>query len=247
MAVIKSICYVIKTFTINDADKVAVVLTESGLKKSLIAKNGARLKSAVAGKLEPFNFVEAEWFEKEGQNLHPLNNAAVTKSYFKRISGDMARFMAFSFYSELADLLIHGEEGSPKFYRLLTHTFDFLDKNDDLQTASVYFMFWSLKLLGVFPEFESCAQCGSPLSDGKNCGFSSEKFYCHQCRSQLEPLPGGLPERLQDMSKRPLSELTPDLETDRVLVDICNRIFTAFSGRETKSFPLMKPFVFPAG
>jgi len=236
---------VIKTFTINDADKVAVVLTESGLKKSLIAKNGARLKSAVAGKLEPFNFVEAEWFEKEGQNLHPLNNAAVTKSYFKRISGDMARFMAFSFYSELADLLIHGEEGSPKFYRLLTHTFDFLDKNDDLQTATVYFMFWSLKLLGVFPEFESCAQCGSPLSDGKNCGFSSEKFYCHQCRPQLDSLPGGVIGRLRDMSKQPLSKLMADPDSDIALLSMCNHILTGFTGRDTKSFALMKPFVFP--
>ena len=245
MAVIKSICYVIKTFIINDADKVAVVLTESGLKKSLIAKNGARLKSAAAGKLEPFNFVEAEWFEKEGQNLHPLNNVTVTKSYFKRISGDMARFMAFSFYSELVDLLVHGEEGSPKFYRLLTHTFDFLNTNDDLQTATVYFMFWSLKLLGVFPEFENCAQRGSPLTDGRKCGYSSEKFYFHQFRSQLDSLPGGVTGRLRDMSKQPLSKLMADPDNDVELLTLCNHILTAFTGRDTKSFALMKPFVFP--
>jgi len=245
LTVTKSTCYVIKTFTINDADKVAVVLTESGLKKSLIAKNGVRLKSAVAGKLEPFNFVEAEWFEKEGQNLNSLNHVTVTKSYFKRISGDMARFMAFSFYSELADVLVHGEEGSPKFYRLLTHTFDFLNTNDDLQTATVYFMFWSLKLLGVFPEFESCAQCGSPLTDGRECGFSSEKFYCPQCRPQLDSLPGGVTGRLRDMSKQPLSKLMPDPDNDVELLTLCDHIFTGFTGRETKSFALMKPFVFP--
>lgn len=247
MPVVKSVCYVIKTFTINDADKVALVLTESGLKKSLIAKNGARLKSAVAGKLEPFNFIEAEWFQKEGQKLHPLNHASVTKSYFKRISGDMARFMAFSFYSELVDLLVHGEEGSPKFYRLLTHTFDFLEDHNDLQTATAYFMFWGLKLLGVFPAFENCDRCGKSLDSREGSGFTGEKFCCRQCEPGLDPLPGSLPGRLQDMSKRPVSGLTPDSESDRVLVDICNRIFTAFSGRETKSFPLMKPFVFPAG
>jgi len=247
LAVVKSVCYVIKTFTINDADKVAVVLTEGGLKKSLIAKNGARLKSAVAGKLDPFNFIEAEWFEKEGQKLQPLNSAAIKKSYFKRISGDMGRFMAFSFYSELADLLVHGEEGSPKFYRLLTHTFDFLETHDDLQTATAYFMFWGLKLLGVFPDFETCAQCGTGLSDGQNCGFSTEKFYCSQCRPQLKPLPEGVPGRLRIMSKQPLSKLIPDPDSDLALLTICNNIFTAFTGRETKSFSLMKPFVFPAG
>ncbi|MCK5878788.1 MAG: DNA repair protein RecO [Holophagae bacterium] len=247
MAVVKSVCYVIKTFTINDADRVAVVLTESGLKKSLIAKNGARLKSAVAGKLELFNFIEAEWYEKEGQKLHPLNHASVAKSYFKRISGDMARFMAFSFYSELADLLVHGEEGSPKFYRLLTHTFDFLEDHDDLQVATAYFMFWSLKLLGVFPAFESCVQCGKLLSDVNGFGFSGEKFCCNSCCPGLEPLPGKLAARLADMSKLPLSKLTVDVESDHALVNLCNRIFTTFTGRETKSFPLMIPFVFPKG
>jgi len=245
LAVVKSSCYVIKTFTINDADKVAVVLTEGGLKKSLIAKNGARLKSAVAGKLDPFNFVEAEWFEKEGQKLHPLNNAIMKKSYFKRISGDMGRFMAFSFYSELADLLVHGEEGSAKFYRLLTHTFDFLDENDDLKTATAYFMFWGLKLLGVFPAFENCVRCGKPLRNVAGFGFGGEKFCCSSCCPELAPLPGKLPARLSDMSKQPLSKLTADPESDRALVTLCNNIFTAFTGREAKSFSLMIPFVFP--
>jgi len=244
LAVVKSVCYVIKTFTINDADKVAVVLTEGGLKKSLVAKNGARLKSAAAGKLDPFNFIEAEWFEKEGKKLHPLNSAAIKKSYFKRISGDMGRFMAFSFYSELADMLIHSEEGSPKFYRLLTHVFDFLDENDDLKTATAYFMFWSLKLLGIFPPFENCAACGKSLNDAAGVGFTGEKFCCSACRPEAEPLPSGVPERLFDMSKQPLSGLSADLESDRALVTLCNEIFTRFTGRETKSFALMLPFVF---
>ncbi len=247
MAVVKSVCYVIKTFTINDADKVAVVLTEGGLKKSLIAKNGARLKSAAAGKLDPFNFIEAEWFEKEGQKLHPLNSAAIKKSYFKRISGDMNRFMAFSFYSELADLLIHGEEGNPKFYRLVTHVFDFLNENDDLKTATAYFMFWSLKLLGVFPAFENCDRCGKSLKDMNTFGFSGDKFCCATCCPELTPLPGRLSIRLSRMSKEPLSKLTADAESDRALLVLGNSIFATFTGRESKSFSLMFPFVFPAG
>ncbi len=234
----------IKTFTINDADRVGVVLTESGMKKSLIAKNGARLKSAMAGPLEPFNFVEAEWFEKEGRKLHPLNHISIKKSYFKRISGDMNRFMAFSYYSELSDILVHGDEGSPKFYRLLTHIFDFLENHNDLQRATAYFMFWSLKLLGIFPDFDHCPRCGNPFEQLNGYGFSGEKFCCTECCPNASPLPDGLRRRLFDMSGQPLPRLAPDREDDEALAMLCNEIITTFTGRESKSFSLMFPFVF---
>ena len=234
--------YVIKTFTLNEADRVATLLTAEGHKLSAIAKNGARLKSAAAGKLEPFNFVSVDLFHKEGQGMCPVNQVAVTKSYFKHIAGDMKRFMVFSFLSEVVDATVHGEEGNPRLYRLLTHCFEGMDQGATPELAVTYFQFWVLRMAGMWPQDDPCGHCGNKPASGERM-FVGGGFRCGSCGGSGLSLPDGTGQLIQAMQKNPLAELTPSEGVLGGLIDAGYDLMTTYVGKGLKSFPLMRPFL----
>ncbi len=235
--------YVIKTFTINEADRVAVLLTEKGDKVSAIARNGARLKSGVAGKLEPFNFVQIDLFIKDGQKLHPVNQVTLEKSYFKRISGDMTRFMVFSHLSELVDKTVHGEEGNPKIFRLLSHCFEALEGDIPVPLAVAYFQYWILKLAGMWPDENQCEQCGRPLSQHGEPAYRAGHFRCGSCVENGDRLPEGTWQLMQRMLKEPLTGLTDTGSSGVALMDVGKSLLDRYLGGELKSYPLMRPML----
>lgn len=235
--------YVIKTFTINEADRVAVLLTERGDKVSAIARNGARLKSAVSGKLEPFNFVQVDLFMMEGQKMHPVNQVTLEKSYFKRISGDMTRFMVFSHLSELVDKTIHGEEGNPRVYRLLAHCFEALEGDVSIPLTVAYFQYWILKLAGMWPDDDHCEGCGRPVSGSGEPTFRAGHFRCAACASGDTCLPDGTWALMQRMLKEPLTGLEDVPDANFALLDLGKNLLDRYLGGELKSFPLMRPML----
>ena len=235
--------YVIKTFTISEADRVAVLLTENGDKVSAIARNGARLKSAVSGKLEPFNFVQIDLFMKERQKMHPVNQVTLEKSYFKRISGDMTRFMVFSHLSELVDKTVHGEEGNPKVYRLLAHCFEALDGDVPIPLAVAYFQYWILKLAGMWPDDDHCEGCGRPVSESGEPAYRAGHFRCADCSSTDDRLPDGTWALIQRMLKEPLTALDDVPDAGLALLDLGRDLLDRYLGGELKSFPLMRPML----
>ncbi len=177
--------YILKSFTINEADKVIVVLNEKGEKLSLIAKNGARIKSRFQGKLEPFSFVKLEYFDSGKSGLKPLNSVEVSKNLQSFIKGDMKKFLAFSFVNEVIDAFVYEKERNPRIFRLLKHIVDCLENGVGLKDAITYFSLWILKLSGIMP-------------DVKNPDLSDEDIKCVQdiFKTPLDKLGCSISEKL---------------------------------------------------
>lgn len=238
--------YVIKTFTLNEADRVATLLTAEGKKLTAIAKNGARLKSASSGKLEPFNFVSVDLFQKEGQGMCPVNQVSVTRSYFNQISGDMKRFMVFSFLSEVVETTVHGEEGNPKLYRLLTHCFEAMADGVSPELAVAYFQYWILRMAGIWPMDETCPGCGN-VPSGSARMFVNGHFRCGECGGNGIRLADGAAGLMADMQKKPLTGLEAPQGVIGGLIEAGYQLMQAYVGKPLKSFPLMQPFLAPDG
>ncbi len=66
---------ILKTYSLAEADKIVVLLTQNeGLVRG-VAKGAKRLKSRFGGGLEPFSIISISYFQKEerGTRLHRSN------------------------------------------------------------------------------------------------------------------------------------------------------------------------------
>lgn len=165
MAVKKEEGFILKTFVIQEADRVAVLLNQNGEKLSLVAKGGNRLKSRFSGKLEPFSFVIANYFDPDKKGLKPLNEIEVKDNLQRWIKGDMKRFLILSFLSEITDNFVFEKEQNPRLFRLIKHVVSSLKEGADYKLTLSYFIVWILKLSGLLKENypDEISQCISSI------------------------------------------------------------------------------------
>ncbi len=202
--------YILKSFTINEADKVIVVLNEKGEKLSLIAKNGVRIKSRFQGKLEPFSFVKLEYFDNGKSGLKPLNSVEVSKNLQSFIKGDMKKFLAFSFINEVIDAFVYEKEKNPRIFRLLKHVVDCLENGIALKNAITYFSLWILKLSGIMPEVNTP-------------DFSDEEIKCVEniLKNPLDKLECSISDKLFNFAiEQLISSSTKDFKSFVMLKDL---------------------------
>src|SRR5215510_5739891 len=71
---------ILRTYKLNDADRIVVFLTRDRGKKRGVAKGARRPRSRFAGALEPLTEVRMAYFEKERRELVGLNYAETVRS-----------------------------------------------------------------------------------------------------------------------------------------------------------------------
>ena len=83
MAVIETEGLILKSYSLAEADKIIVLLTQhQGLVRG-VAKGAKRLKSKFGGALEPFSIVQVEYFQKEERELVSIRQIELLKSFFE--------------------------------------------------------------------------------------------------------------------------------------------------------------------
>lgn len=110
MGLVETEGLILKTYSLAEADKIIVLLTQSeGLVRG-VAKGAKRLKSRFGGGLEPFSIIALTYFQKEERELVSISQIELVKSYFESASNPLF----LQKFSYLADLLTefappHGE------------------------------------------------------------------------------------------------------------------------------------------
>ena len=66
---------ILRTYKLNDADRIVVFLTRDRGKKRGVAKGARRLRSRFRGALEPLTRASVVYFEKESRELVSLHDA----------------------------------------------------------------------------------------------------------------------------------------------------------------------------
>src|SRR5215831_13858094 len=109
--------FVLRTFTIKEADKVCVFFTREAGKLRGVAHGARRLKSRFGASLEPFTEVSLVYYQKENNELVSISTCDIINSQFvEGMSSQMLGVM-----HDLAELLIEfvpDHEPHDRFYRL---------------------------------------------------------------------------------------------------------------------------------
>src|SRR5262249_781368 len=175
--------FVLRTFSVQEADKICVFFTRDAGKLRGVAHGARRLKSRYGASLEPFTEVSLVYFQKENKELVSISSCEIIRSQF--VEGFSSERLGVIHY--LAELVIEftpDHEPNELIFRLITATLDALGNlpSSEFPHLSKYFEIWMLKLAGLFPEWKRCALCARDLSQELAIWLTGEGLpQCSEC------------------------------------------------------------------
>ena len=179
--------FVLRTFTLKEADKVCVFFTREAGKLRGVAHGARRLRSKYGASLEPFTEVALIYFEKENKELVTVSNCEIIRSqFFEGMSGELLGVMHY--LAELVIEFIPDREPNEKVYRLISATLEALRDalKGDLLPLVRYFEIWMLKLAGFFPDWQHCGLCHKEMAGEASVWLTNEGMpQCRSCSGKL--------------------------------------------------------------
>lgn len=183
MALIETEGVILKSYSLAEADKIVIFLTqEQGLIRG-VAKGAKRLKSKFGGSLEPFTIVHLSYNQKEERELVSIRQIDLLKSYFEKA----AEPVFLQKFSYLADLLIEfspPNDPNQRLYRMTKVCLEASEINlQILESITLYFELWLLRLGGYLPDWESCNVCKRKLETIEAASIQINfQLLCNLCR-----------------------------------------------------------------
>ncbi len=180
MPIKQSRCFVLRTYPVREADKVAVLFSGDEGKVRGWARGARRPKSRFGSSLDTGNEVEVGWFEREGRELVNVDRCDLVVSALPLVR-DPVRAAALRYLAELVDIFAPGREANPKLYRLLAACRDALRGGRPVALVAAYFEAWLLRLSGLYPRPGRCGCGGDFVPDGALFFAAGPAWRCPGC------------------------------------------------------------------
>jgi DNA repair protein RecO (recombination protein O) len=174
---------ILKTYSLAEADKIVLLLTEKhGLVRG-VAKGAKRLKSKFGGNLEPFSVVFADLYQKEEKELLSIRNLELQKSYFIHASNPLV-LQKLAYLSELLIEFSPPHDPNERVYNMAKICFEtIVERTEMIDLIVLYFEFWLLSLGGYLPNWEKCNGCGIFFDESEVSNLQMNfHLICERCR-----------------------------------------------------------------
>jgi DNA repair protein RecO (recombination protein O) len=237
--------FVLRTFTLKEADKVCVFFTREAGKLRGVAHGARRLRSRYGASLEPFTEVALVYFQKENKELVSVSSCEIIRSqFYEGMSSEVLGVMHY--LAELVIEFVPDHEPNGRVYQLIAAILKALRGAAKPQLPPVvrYFEIWMLKLTGFFPDWRHCAACHRELIQEPSVWLTKEGApQCVQCS-------GGLGEEVRAIEWRTINDILTHSPVDflssprdgRVIGNIgsiATRLINRALERELKSYDVL--------
>lgn len=224
MALVRSRALVLQAFAYGDTSKILRLYTLDFGLRSVIAKGALRAKSRYGGVLEPFTEGDADFYLRDGRDLHTLGGFDLVRS--RQVLGrDLTAFAGASLVAELV-LRYSTEEPHPALYHAAAGALDRIGAAEPGRgTAVVLGAAWQIiALLGFHPELDVCVGCGRPFGEEEASRFDLEAggAACTGCRQSGRVVDAATRRQVASMSR---GGAEPDRLTDPALQRALLRAF----------------------
>lgn len=163
--VYKTPAIVLRQRKLGDADKIITLYTANYGKLDAVAKGVRRVRSRLAGHVEPLN--HGSYLLAHGRNLDIITQAQTVET-LRPLRDDLGRLSRALYAAELVDRCTEERSESFALYRLLLDTLRRLSQRDDLDLILRFFEMALLVQLGYRPELRQCVVCGRRLEAEAN-------------------------------------------------------------------------------
>lgn len=236
--------FVLRSYTLKEADKICVFLTRDSGKIRGVAHGARKLKSKYGASLEPFTEVSLHYFEQENRDLVSINNCEIIRSQFAdTISSE--RLAALHYLSELLMEFLPDHEPNETIYRLVGAALKSLRQTgDDPSLLLRYCEVWILKLAGFFPDWRRCADCERELPMNVSVWLSADGApQCANCSNQRgDALTSETRMLVNDILRLPPEKFVAQIFDPRALTkleSIVARLIKNTLERELKSYEML--------
>lgn len=183
MSLIDTEGLILKTYSLAEADKIVVLLTQNeGLVRG-VAKGAKRLKSRFGGGLEPFSIVNISYFQKEERELVSIGQVELVKSYFESASNPQF-LQKFAYLVELLIEFTPPHDPNANLYRMAKTCLETAAQNpQNLESVALYFELWILRLGGYLPDWNKCDDCKEEIQKEADAGLQINfHLLCRRCQ-----------------------------------------------------------------
>ncbi len=159
MGLVETEGIVLKNYSLSEADKIVVLITnKQGIVRG-VAKGAKKLKSKFGGSLEPFTIIQIEYFQKEERELVAIRGIDLVKSYFDKTSNPLF-LQKFSYLAEILLEFMPLNDPNEKIYRMVKTCLETVSAEiNELESIILYFEIWLLRLNGYLPDWSRCDLC----------------------------------------------------------------------------------------
>ena len=237
--------FVLRTFTLKEADKICLFFTREAGKLRGVAHGARRLRSRYGASLEPFTEVSLVYFQQENRELTSISNCEIIRSPF--LAGVSSEKLAvYHYLSELIVEFLPDQEPNEKVYRLIGAILGALEQSatGPLMSAVRYFEIWLLRLSGFCPDWRECGLCGKDLGREPGVWLTGDGMaQCEACSGRLgEELPGPAWRIVQQaLTSAPAQflTLTPDPRLLHQIGGVLTRLINRVLERELRSYEFL--------
>jgi DNA repair protein RecO (recombination protein O) len=234
---IKSEGIVIRTVDYGESNKVLTIYTKEFGKMGVMARGAKKTKSRLSSVAQLFTC--AYFLIQKGSGLGSLNQAEIIKSY-RSVKQDIFKTAYAAYVVELLDKSTDEGKPSPALYEFLNLTLTYLDEGIDPDVLRAIFEMKMLRLQGVGPTVDRCANCGR--QEG-NFSFSIAEggYLCEQCRFidpnalNLTPHTARLLHVFYHIDLARLGEVSIKTETKQTIKLILSTYMEEYTGIRLKS------------
>ncbi len=180
---IKTTGIVLKGTNFGEADKILTIFTERLGKVKVLARGVRKIKSHLAGSLEPF--ILSELLLHEGKTFYSISGAQIIESY-PTIHDDIDKIARVFFLGELIDNFVTADEKSTATFDLFVSALNSLENN----SKDVLLLSFQLKIVeaaGFKPELYTCVHCKNKIVAGDNFWDNLEGgVICEDCQQKFQ-------------------------------------------------------------
>ncbi len=174
-----------KSFS-EDGGKITVYSENLG-KLELVARGTKKIKSKLAGHLEPISLVEI--MVVRGRRYNYIG-AAASKDCFANIKNNFDKINAAGEAIKIFNLIVKIGESDQNIFSLLKNYFDFLNCSSIKPDYDLFVKLFILKLLnklGHGPELYNCVNCRKKISpSGNKFDLARGGLVCVKCLSKTD-------------------------------------------------------------
>lgn len=237
--------FILRTYTLQEADKICVLLTRETGKLRGVAHGARRLKSRFGSSLEPFTEVSVTYFQKETRELVSISSCDILHSPFSAtISSELLGLLHY--LAELVIEFLPDHEPNDRVYRLISAIMEATPGTtaEHFPALARYGEIWMLKLGGYLPGFRRCAECGSEFVTQQSVWLTSDGApQCANCSARRgEEIHANVRLLLADLlrqSPKQFIEARWDIGALAQIGSIAGRLIARALERDLKSIPIL--------
>ena len=182
MKSLKTSGIIIKRSNFAEADRILTVLTDRLGKIKAMAKGVRKIKSKMAGSLEPYMLVDLQLHE--GKTFYIVTGASIILEY-QNIHSDIKKTAQAFFVGELIDKFVEENQKADSIFDLANMTFSAIER-DQKNLIILAFQLKIIEEAGFKPEIYNCLHCKEKLTADDNFWDHIEGgIICMNCQQKF--------------------------------------------------------------